>query len=195
MLHAQRLFLASLTLFSAVALTGQAPVGWRDPGATITSLVTVSPQPTASLAPQGGLLVMRTKEAQPDLGVIARPHLKLAGMRVDGATWGGQLSTKTTAMTIQPLPGGDVHRVPIEPGHWGAPIWTADERAFALVREADGGAELYVCDPWTAPPRKVEGVRLNQVLGGAVQWLPDQRRLLARTTLPLRIPRRGLGPS
>ena len=195
MLHAQRLFLASLTLFSAVALTGQAPVGWRDPGATITSLVTASPQPTASLAPQGGLLVMRTKEAQPDLGVIARPHLKLAGMRVDGATWGGQLSTKTTAMTIQPLPGGDVHRVPIEPGHWGAPIWTADERAFALVREADGGAELYVCDPWTAPPRKVEGVRLNQVLGGAVQWLPDQRRLLARTVAAGEAPRRPRVPA
>ena len=196
MMHATRLVLAALPLVLSSTLIGQgSAAGWRDPGSTITSLVTAPPQPSASLSPQGELLVMRTREAQPDLGVVARPHLKLAGMRIDGETWGRQLSTKTTALTIQPLPSGDVHRVPIEPDHWSAPIWSADDRAFALIRATQGGGELFVCDPWSAPPRKVDGVRLNQVLGDAVQWMPDQRRLLVRTVVAGDRPQRPAIPA
>ena len=179
------------------ALSAQAESGWLDPGATITSLVTAPAEPSPSLSPQGNLLVMVTRERMPDLAVVARPHLKLAGMRIDGETWSRQLSTRTTSITIQKLPDGEVHRVPLEADHWSGPIWTADERAFALVRNGDGGGELWLCDPWDAAPRKVEGVRLNQVLGGGVRWLPDQRRLLVQTivaTDPPQRPRVPAGP-
>ena len=99
MSHRSRPLLASLTLSLAFSAAAQQPAGWREPGATITSLVTAPPQPSASLSPQGGMLVLRTREALPDLGVIARPHLKLAGMRIDGETWGRQLNTRTTSLT------------------------------------------------------------------------------------------------
>ena len=48
---------------------------------------------------------------------------------------------------------------------WSGPIWSADERAFALVRTVEGGGELWVADPYTAAPQRVDGVRLNQVMG------------------------------
>ena len=195
MLHATRLVVASLTLSLSAALPAQDPAGWREPGATITSLVTAPPQPSMSMSPQGGFLVMSTREALPDLGVIARPHLKLAGMRIDGETWGRQLSTRTVSLTVQELPSGEPRRVPLELDHWSSPIWSADDRAFALVREAEGGAELYVCDPWDSPPKKVDGVRLNQVMGSAVQWLPDQRRLLVRTVVAGARPERPRVPA
>ena len=195
MLHARRLVVASLTLSLSAALSAQDPAGWREPGATITSLVTAPPQPSMSTSPQGSYLVMSTREALPDLGVIARPHLKLAGMRIDGETWGRQLSTRTVSLTVQELPSGEPRRIPIELDHWSGPIWSADDRAFALVREAEGGAELYVCDPWDSPPKKVDGVRLNQVMGSAVQWLPDQRRLLVRTVVAGARPERPRVPA
>lgn len=193
--YTRKLLSASLTLSLVLGVAAQQPAGWREPGATITSLVTAPPAPSASLSPQGGLLVLSTREALPDLEVVARPHLKLAGMRIDGETYGRQLSTRTTSLTIQELPRGEAHEVPIEPDHWSGPIWTADERAFALVRAREGGGELYVCDPWNAPPKKVEGVRLNQVLGGAVQWLPDQRRLLVKTVVAGERPERPRVPA
>jgi len=183
MSHVSQPLLLSLTLSLALGAVAQQPAGWRDPGATVTALVTAPPPPSVSLSPQGGKLVLQTREALPDLDVVARPHLKLAGMRIDGATWGRQLSTRTTSITIQELPSGAPREVPLELDHWSGPIWSADERAFALVREREGGAELYLCDPWDAAPKKVEGVRLNQVLGAAVRWLPDQRRLLVKTVV------------
>ncbi len=180
---------------AATSLPAQDPTGWLDPGATISSLVTAPPEPSPSLSPQGGYLVMSTREALPDLGVISRTHLKLAGMRVDGQNWGRQLSTRTTEITIRQMPAGEVHVVPIEADHWSGPIWTADERAFALTRQAEGGAELWICDPWNAPPKRVEGVKLNQVLGSGVQWLPDQRRLLVHTVVAGERPQRPSVPA
>ena len=91
---------------------GQAPEsGWREPSNVIRDLVVAPGKPSPSLSPQGNLLVMTTRESLPDLGVVARPHLKLAGMRIDGETWSRQLSTKTVAITVRDLSNVRVHTV------------------------------------------------------------------------------------
>ncbi len=169
--------------------------GWQEPSNVIKNIVVAPGMPRPSLSPQGNLLVMTTRESLPDLAVVARPHLKLAGMRIDGGTWSRQLSTKTVSITIRNLANDNTHTVPIEADHWSGPIWSADERAFALVRTTEGGGELWLADPYTATPKKVAGVRLNQVLGGAVQWLPDQQRLLVRMIAAGERPVRGPVPS
>jgi len=187
----------SFVLMSCLsAVAAQAPeAGWLEPSNVIKDLVVAPGKPSPSLSPQGNLLVMSTRESLPDLAVIARPHLKLAGMRIDGETWSRQLSTKTVTISIRDLSNDRMHQVPIKPDHWSGPIWSADERAFALIRTTEGGGELWVADPYTAAPQRIDGVRLNQVLGGAVQWLPDQRRLLVRQVVAGDRPVRGRVPS
>lgn len=171
------------SLLAAAVAQDAASGGWLEPSQVIKNLVTAPAAPSTSLSPQGNLLVLSTRESLPDLGVVARPHLKLAGMRIDGETWSRQLSTKVVSLQVQKLRDDSVHTVPIEADHWSGPIWSADERAFALIRNTEGGGELWLCDPYTAPPKKVEGIRLNQVLGSAVQWRPDQKSLLVRSVV------------
>lgn len=186
----------SLSLLGCVFAQKQQPAGgWLEPSGVIKNVVTAPGKPRPSLSPQGNLLVMSTRESLPDLAVVARPHLKLAGMRIDGETWSRQLSTKSVSISVRNLDNDQVHKVPIMPDHWSGPIWSADERAFALIRTMEGGGELWICDPYTAPPKKVAGVRLNQVLGGAVQWLPDQQSLLVRTIVDGPRPVRGSVPT
>ena len=187
-------FLASLSLLACAIAQGAPSVSWQEPSGVIKSIVTAPGQPSPSLSPQGTFLVMTTRESLPDLEVVARPHLKLAGMRIDGKTWSRQLSTKTTKITVQNLREGTTHTVPITADHWSGPYWSADDRAFALIRNTEGGGELWIADPYQAPPTKVLGLRLNQVLGGAVQWLPDQNRLLVRSIVDSPAPERPLVP-
>ena len=170
---------------------GQAPEsGWREPSNVIRDLVVAPGKPSPSLSPQGNLLVMTTRESLPDLGVVARPHLKLAGMRIDGETWSRQLSTKTVAITVRDLSNDRVHTVPRQADHWSGPIWSADERAFALVRTVEGGGELWVADPYTAAP---QGVEDPTAAGGTVDmWylVPDMSTITSfflrnvRTSFP-----------
>ena len=190
-----RSWLLSLSLLVGLAAQDPDSSVWLEPSAVIKNLVTAPAEPQSSLSPQGNLLVMTSYEALPDLSVVARPHLKLAGMRIDGETWSRQLSTRMVSLTVRKVRNDAVHTVPIEADHWSGPIWSADERAFALIRNTEGGAELWLADPYTAAPRKVAGLRLNQVLGGAVQWLPDQRQLLVRAIVDGPRPQRGRVPS
>jgi dipeptidyl aminopeptidase/acylaminoacyl peptidase len=186
----------SVLFLAAATAPSQAPAGaWRRPPAVIADLVEAPPTPDVQLSPQRNWLVVTTHEALPAIEVLARPHLKLAGLRVDPEHHGPQPGTRVTAMQLRSLADGREHAVAIAPGHWTGPYWSADDRAFALVRAAEGGAELWLADPATAPPRRIDGVRLNTVLGGGVQWLPDQRRLLVRTVVGGPPPARPPAPS
>ncbi|MBM3961788.1 MAG: S9 family peptidase, partial [Planctomycetes bacterium] len=187
----------ALVLGLAAAVAGQSPPagGWLWPPEPVARLVESPPPPEASLSPQRTWLTLRTREALPGLDVIARPHLKLAGQRVDPAAHGPELAARTLALALVAIADGKESPVAIPPGHWTGPVWSADDRAFALVRAGDGGGELWVADPATAPPRRLANVRVNAVLAGGVQWLPDQRRLLVHACAAGAAPERPLVPS
>ena len=184
-------------LTAAAGSLAQEPstTGWRRPPDAIARLVEAPPAPDANLSPARTWLVLTTREPLPGLDVVARPHLKLAGLRVDPQSHGRQLGARTMAITLQSLADGQERVVDVPAGHWSGPIWTADDRAFALLRSADGGAELWVADPATAAPRRIDGVRVNTVLGGGVSWLPDQRRLLVTAVVAGEPPVRPLVPT
>lgn len=164
----------------ALAQDAAAAGHWRRPPEAIARLVEAPPPPSSSLSPQGAWLALTQREAMPSIEVVARPHHKLAGLRIDPRTYGPQLGSRVVGMALRSLADGREVRVDIPAGHWSAPIWSADDRAFALLHTDDSGIQLYVADPATSAPRQVAGIQLNEVLGGAVAWLPDQRRLLVR---------------
>ncbi|MEO6597880.1 MAG: prolyl oligopeptidase family serine peptidase [Planctomycetota bacterium] len=171
--------------------------GWLRPPEPIAKLVEAPPPPDASLSPQRHWLVLTTREPLPGIDVVARPHEKLAGLRIDPVTHGPQLGARVMATELRSLATNEVKSVPVPAGHWSGPFWSADDRAYALLRAADGGSELWVADPAVAAPRRIEGVRVNTVLGSGVAWLPDQHRLLVQLVTggePPEHPRAPSGP-
>jgi dipeptidyl aminopeptidase/acylaminoacyl peptidase len=189
-------FVAAVVLPGALrAQESVPPTGWLLPPPAIQQLVEAPPAPDASLSPARQWLVLTTRAALPGLDVVARPHLKLAGMRIDPSLRGPQLGAPVLSIALRRLDDGSERPLALPAGHWRGPFWSADDRAFALLRMADGGAELWLADPATAPPVRVEGVRLNQTLGQALQWLPDQRRLLAMLVVDGEPPARPLVPA
>jgi hypothetical protein len=90
----RRAFVVILSLSPLTVALAQQPAGaFREPPAVITQLVTAPPPPSVELSPQAGWLVSTTDEALPGVDVVGRPHLKLAGMRIDTRTWSRQLGT------------------------------------------------------------------------------------------------------
>ncbi|MCB9887373.1 MAG: S9 family peptidase [Planctomycetes bacterium] len=181
----------------ALTLSAQEPQGWQLPPDAITKAVTAPPPPSVSLSPGRNWLVLTTSEPFAGIDVVARPHLKLAGLRIDPDTYGPQLGTKVLGIELRSPKDGSRHAVRLAPGHWSGPYWTVDDRAFALTHTTDAGIELWVADPATSPPERVDGVLLNAMLGAPLQWLPDQQRLLVKLRLgepPPARPRAPAGP-
>ncbi len=187
-------------LLLPVAVAGQddpqpSVAGWMRPPDAIAKLVETPGAPDASLSPQRRWLVLTTREPLPGLDIVARPHLKLAGLRVDPVGHGPQLGTRVVGITLRSLATGEERALAIPPGHWSGPYWSADDRAFALLHAADGGAELWIADPADAAPARVDGAAIANVLRVGLQWLPDQRRLLVPLVVAGKAPARPPVPA
>ena len=119
----------------------------------------------------------------PDIATLSRPHRKLAGLRIDPHAQAPQLGAHITKMVLRPLVKGEDWLLPLEPGHWLAPEWSADGAWIALPRATDKGTELWLADVEHRALKQITDVRLNAVLGKPVTWMHDQRTLLCKLSL------------
>jgi len=184
-------FLALMMATFAAAEEGslQPATGWQSPSADVLEVLHAPRLPRVWTAPTGEHLLLADPVTYPPLAELAAPMHKLAGIRVNpaingihgrhGGTSPRLVRVEDGATTPLDLPAGaEVHHV----------TWTVDGRRFALTVGHPDHIGLWVGSV-AGDVSKIEGLALNPLLGTAVRWLPDQKRLLVR-----RIPERGQAP-
>ncbi len=146
--------------------------------------------PTAVLSPRGDALLLVAVESNPPLALIAEPFLRLAGVRITPATSARRRTQRYTGLSLQPTEAGAAIAVALPQGaHIGLPVWSHDAKRFAFARDLADGVELWVGDAATGHAKPLSNLRLNDVLGPAFSWMPDNNWLLVRA-----IPK-GRGPA
>jgi len=184
-------FLALMMATFAAAEEGslQPATGWQSPSADVLEVLHAPRLPRVWTAPTGEHLLLADPVTYPPLAELAAPMHKLAGIRVNpaingihgrhGGTSPRLVRVEDGATTPLDLPASaEVHHV----------TWTVDGRRFALTVGHPDHIGLWVGSV-AGDVSKIEGLALNPLLGTAVRWLPDQKRLLVR-----RIPERGPAP-
>ena len=179
----------ALTVVAFAMAAGVGASEWQSPSEELLEVLHAPQLPWVWTAPTGEYLFLADPVLYPPLAEFAAPMHKLAGIRVNpvingrhgshGGTSPRLVRVEDGATIPLDLPtGSEVHNV----------NWTVDGQRFALtvghtdhlglwVGSVDGGVT------------KIENLTLNPLLGTAVDWLPDQKRLLVR-----RIPGRGPAP-
>ena len=179
-----------LGMFPAAAADGQSTNGWQSPPKDILDVLHAPQLPWVFTAPTGAHLLLADPVTYPPLDELAAPMHKLAGMRVNpvvngfhgrhGATSPRLVKVEDGNETSLDLPrDAEVHDV----------TWTADGQRFALTVKHSKHMGLWVGSV-DGDLTEIEGLALNPLMGSAVTWMPDQRRLLVR-----RIPKRGSPPA
>ncbi len=194
MLAANLLVIAALVTgspTSAWATDGasMATTGWQSPPEDLLEVLHAPYLPWVWTAPTGEYMLLADPVVYPPLAELAAPMHKLAGMRVNPAInghrdqYGGTsprlVRVRDGATTALDLPAdAEIYSV----------NWTADGLRFALtVKHADHiGLWIGSVD---GKVTKMKDIALNPLLGTAVNWLPDQKKLVI-----LRIPQRGAAP-
>jgi dipeptidyl aminopeptidase/acylaminoacyl peptidase len=166
------------------------PNAWQSPAEDVLQVMHAPRLPSVWTAPSGEHLFLADPVLYPSLAELAAPMHKLAGMRVNPATNGPHGRRGATSPRLVRVEDGAITplNLPTDVEIHGV-SWSADGQRFAItVGDADGFGL------WAG---SVEGVvtemddlALNPLVGSAVQWLPDQERLLVR-----RIPERGASPA
>ena len=141
--------------------------------------------PIAWVNPTHDAMILGGRPSYPPLADLAQPMLRLAGLRIDPRTNGLHRAPYWVSMTLVRLPSGEEKVVSLPAGLKVISLqWTADGGRFAFACQAQDGIELWIGDARTAQVRRLDGVRLNTILGQGFAWLPDQRSLLIKRIPP-----------
>ena len=152
--------------------------GYRLPPQDIVDIVDASPSPRVSISPDGAWMLLTEQSSLPTIAEVARPMLRLAGLRIDPAANARHRTSFDRGLVLRDLLGEREVRIPLgdEPRLAGA-SWSHTSKHFAYTRVTDTGSELWVVS--VDEPEKARRVtdRLNSVMSWGTTWAPDGESL------------------
>ncbi|MBT4138464.1 MAG: S9 family peptidase [Candidatus Latescibacteria bacterium] len=139
--------------------------------------------PGISLDPSHTYLLLMHRPGYPPIEDVARPELRLAGLRIDPKNNGQSRVSHYDGLTLKRVDNGheeDVKGLPdgarIGQGHW-----SPDGSHFAFSVTGATGIALWICEVATGVARPIDGIALNCIWGTPLVWLPDSSGLMVRT--------------
>jgi dipeptidyl aminopeptidase/acylaminoacyl peptidase len=177
-----------LFLFLPFFLNAQST--YKQPPADVSAIVLAAPTPMSSTSPTNEAIMLVDYNPNPSIATLAQPFLRLAGLRINPVQNCRQNTTEYTAITIRWLAQEAPVRIQLPAGGAlaGMPQWSPDGRKIAFGINKPEGVELWVAETWTGNARRAGNLLLNDVLGGAFEWLNDSEHLFARIVPPYRGP-------
>ena len=179
----------------------QSQTPYRLPPEEVVRIVDAAPTPLVEVSPARNAMMLVDYLPNPSIEVLARPILRIAGLRISPQISGRQRITQYTGITVKNLmTGTDVH-VKLPPdARIGYPVWSHDGKRIAFELDGEGRIELWVADPASGKAGAIKGLTLNDVLDAPFAWMSDNKTLLVRAVDPGRgapppVPKRPLGPN
>ena len=189
------LLLAAAACVTAAQGFAQSPVGnpaptaspeFRQPSAAMRAVLDGPALPQHSLSPDQTLLALITLRRHRPLADLARPVTRLAGEQLDANARGRALINPIESLWLKPVAGGAERAVVLPPGGGFHSLrWSPDGRHLLLQRRTEQGTELWASAVDKPLLRKLEGLRLNQVLEREIAWVGPAEFILP--TVPERL--------
>lgn len=161
---------------------------YNQPPKEILDVMRAPPPPSPMLSPTRDKLMLVTVDEYPSIAKVATPFLRLAGVRIEPGnhsqhdTPGGYgIPPCVSAIDLVQVADGKKTAVKLPANACARrPLWSADGQRFAFENVTNDAVELWVGDAKTAAIHRLQGVRLNQMFGDQVNWMPDQKTLLVK---------------
>src|SRR5690606_34056295 len=161
---------------SALALTAQAAEnsGYKAPPEPLLGVIRAPLNPSPRVDPTGRTLLLVKQSMYPPVERVAEPYLKLAGVRVEPRNHsrhdrsnGYGIRTCLDGFSLLDVASGRETPVALPEGACPAqPVWSPDGRRFAFNNTTGETVELWVGEVASGQARRIDGVRLNTILGG-----------------------------
>ena len=174
---------ALIGLFTVLGGAAQSPANaYQQPSAAIRELLDAPALPRHLISPDRQTLALLEVRRFPGIEELARPVLRLAGLRFDAGSAGPQTVTPIQRLRLRALLAADAPERAIElptGGSFHSFAWSPDGQRFTLQRRMEQATELWVGETASGRLRPVAGLKLNTVLSGSeLVWLNSQELLV-----------------
>jgi|HubBroStandDraft_1064217.scaffolds.fasta_scaffold10764_2 dipeptidyl aminopeptidase/acylaminoacyl peptidase len=157
------------------------------PDSDVVSIIDSPPTPLTVPAPGERYLVLLNYQAHPPIEMLARPVLRLGGLRIDPAIGRRQRTRRFSGLSVLTVSDGTERELALPAdAQVSLPAWAPDGRRFAFCVDEPDGIGVWTVDASSnAEPVRVPGLRVRDVLGGeppstgtTIGWSRDGQSLL-----------------
>jgi dipeptidyl aminopeptidase/acylaminoacyl peptidase len=180
----------ALSLALASALFAQS--SYQKPPKAILDVLNAPNTPSANVNPTKTHVLFLDVVRNPTIADLAKPMLRIAGLRIDPATTGPHLTSYAKGAYLQKVEGGQTIQIAVPAGARLTNLnWSPDGRFFAVLNNTESSVDLWVGETATGRIKKIDKLSINAAVAGGAQgavgagdpvdWMPDSRTLLVRT--------------
>jgi dipeptidyl aminopeptidase/acylaminoacyl peptidase len=166
---------------------------YQVPSTQIVATFDAPPLPNVIVSPTRQMLALTMRKGSPTLAELARPTLRLAGVRVDPKNNGPHRTATNgggSAITLKRIGDGREFAVAVPPQASVSNVhFSPDGSRLSFTNSSDAAIELWIADTTTGRARKVSGTdRLNAANGDPCDWLHDNVTMICQLVPPDRGP-------
>jgi dipeptidyl aminopeptidase/acylaminoacyl peptidase len=173
--------LSSCILLAAAGITSFAQSGYQKPPAEVLKVLNAPGTPNANLNPTKTHVLFLETVRNPTIADLAKPMLRIAGLRIDPSNSGPHLTSYSHSPYLQKVDGGQIVKIDMPAKVALTDVnWSGDGRYFSVINHTSTALELWVGETATGRVKKIEKATLNAAVGDAVEWMPDSKTLLVR---------------
>ena len=154
---------------------------YKLPPKEVVDIIDAPPTPYVDVSPSCDAMLLVDHKVYPSIELLARPFLRLAGLRIDPQIKGRQRLAQNVQFTVKRIGGAAAVRIKAPDDlRIGSPVWSNDGRYIAFAHDLADGVELWIADAATGEAHPLANVRLNNLFGSPFTWMNDNRHLLVR---------------
>ena len=173
--------LAALALGPAASGLAQEAGGYLTPPAEIVDILDAPPTPQALVSPSRDTVALLARPAMPSIAEVARPMLRLAGIRLNPRTNGPHTTGGLNRITVKRREDGTEHAfdAPRETT-LGDVEYSPDGSHLLFTLTRYNGIEAWVMETATGQVRPLSDTSINAAWGNPCDWLDEGTTVLCR---------------
>lgn len=157
------------------------------PPRPIVDILDAPPPPDVFLSPSRDVAAVLERAPMPTIAEVARPMLRLAGLRIDPRTNGRHRARTAKSLLLKTTVDGATRTVTLPDSPQLTWIgFSADGARFAFTNTRDSGIDLWIGDSATGNAHAVSGLAVNGVFGAGCTWVGTGGQLLCMAIPPAR---------
>ena len=150
------------------------------PPQEVVDIIDAPDTPLVKFSPDGQWMLIIERDSMPDIELVSRRMLKLAGLRIDPQ---GDCDFQTLfakGVSLRASDSQEAIQIPLDDGARLASFsWSQDSKRFIYLVVTDNGQQLWMVDVDRPTAPKLLTDRLTTVIGAAT-WTPDGQHVICR---------------